>query len=675
MDTGRVLRRIAIGAGALVALLAAAVALVVTTVDPAALVRYATDEATKATGRRISVTGPVELAWWPNIAVVVGGVSVANPPGAARPELARVARIRGSVATWPLVTRRSIEWDRLEVDGLDLRLETLADGSGNWQVARASGATGAAPPASGGAPGGSGGAVGIRLAGPVVVTGADVAWASPGAKDAKRVRIERFEISPRDGARLGWSGRFEHEGTRWALEGASGDPFLSLRDRVPFDFDAKLDGGGVTLKAKGRVERRDSGPSAVLDAGVEWVAGSEQVAGFAPALARDAGRIAGRIEAGGRGVAVSGLAGSLAGARFDGNLSVDTSAPVDRVRGRLHVERIDVAKLADAKPAAATAATASATTRSSDLPGRLKNLDADVDFVVDRIVAGAVEIANARGRVVVADGRLAADPVVAELAGGALTLRVNADGATGRARVALDGRNIEIARLRGLLPAGRTASGGRATLAVELQGPAGDAFVGRSSGSLRLDVGPMRLQGTSAGGGAEGLGRLAEVLNPLRRTEQATEVQCVVARLTVRDGVAHAERTIAAETSALGVSASGTIDLRNRTLDLLVRPRARKGLGIGAIELAELVRVTGPIGSPTIGLDKVGAAKAAIAVGGAVASGGWSLLATPLLNASDDPNPCATARAGGKVAADASGASAARPQEDLAGALKGLFRR
>ncbi|MBN8479892.1 MAG: hypothetical protein J0L91_13120, partial [Burkholderiales bacterium] len=63
MDTGRVLRRIAIGAGALVALLAAAVALVVTTVDPAALVRYATDEATKATGRRISVTGPVELAW------------------------------------------------------------------------------------------------------------------------------------------------------------------------------------------------------------------------------------------------------------------------------------------------------------------------------------------------------------------------------------------------------------------------------------------------------------------------------------------------------------------------------------------------------------------------------------------------------------------------------------
>ncbi|MFO1282817.1 MAG: AsmA family protein [Burkholderiales bacterium] len=672
MDTGKLLRRVAIGGGIVVVLVAAVVAVVVATVDAGALVRYATAEASKATGRRIEVAGPVELSWWPRLALVASGVSIGNPPGASREHLAKAARLRGSVATWPLITRRAVELDRLEIDGLDLRLETLADGSGNWQFAGAGpgAGTAAAPPSRG-----DGGGTSVRLAGPVVLGGADIVWAPRGESNPESIRIERFEIAPRDGARLGWAGRLEHQKTSWSLEAASGDPFASIRERVPFDFDARLDGGGVAVKAKGRVERRDSGPGAVADVTVEWAAGSERITSLAPALAREAGKVGGRLEIAGRRITIAGLAGAIAGARFDGNLLLDASAPVERIRGRLHVERVDLAKLRAAggapKPTPATASARAATPATH----ALKRVDADVDFVVDRIATGGVEIANTRGRVVVADGKLAADPVVAELGGGTLTLRVQADAATDRARVVLDGRNIEVGRVAGALPAGRSASGGRATLAVDLQGPASDAFVARSSGSIRADIGPMRIEGPPSATGAESLSRLADAINPLRRTEKSTELQCVVARLTVRDGVAHAERTLAAETSVLAVSASGTIDLGHQTLDLLIRPRARKGLSIGAVELAELVRVTGPIANPSIGLDKVGAAKAAIAVGGAVASGGWSLLASPLLNAGEDPSPCATARAGGKATGEPAAGTAPRPAEDLAGALRGLFKR
>lgn len=669
MDTGRLLRWVAIGGGIVVVLLAAVAAIVVATVDAGALVRYATAETSKATGRRIEVAGPVELAWWPRLALVASGVSIGNPPGASREHFAKAARIRGSVATWPLIARRAVELDRLEIEGLDLRLETLADGSGNWQFASPGGAAAASASRADGA------GASVRLAGPVVVGGADIVWAPHGEATPESIRIERFEIAPRDGARLGWSGRLEHQKTSWTLEAVSGDPFASLRERVPFDFDARLDGGGVAVKAKGRVERRDSGPGAVADVALEWTAGSERVASLAPAFAREAGKVGGRLEVAGRRITVAGLAGSVAGARFDGNLSLDAAAPVERVRGRLHVERVDLAKLRASggapKPTPATASARAATPATH----ALKQVDADVDFVVDRIVAGGVEIANTRGRVVVADGKLAADPVVAELGGGTLTLRVQADAASDRARVVLDGRNIEIGRVAGALPAGRTASGGRATLAIDLQGPASDAFVARSSGSIRADVGPMRIEGPPSAAGAEALSRLADAINPLRRTEKSTELQCVVARLAVRDGVAHADRTLAAETSMLAVSASGTIDLGHQTLDLLIRPRARKGLSIGAIELAELVRVTGPIANPSVGLDKVGAAKAAIAVGGAVASGGWSLLASPLLNAGEDPSPCATARAGGKSTGEPAAGASPRPAEDLAGALRGLFKR
>ena len=73
-----------------------------------------------------------------------------------------------------------------------------------------------------------------------------------------------------------------------------------------------------------------------------------------------------------------------------------------------------------------------------------------------------------------------------------------------------------------------------------------------------------------------------------------------------------------------------------------------------SVELAEVVRVTGPIAHPSVKLDSMGAAKTAITIGGAIATGGWSLLATPLLNA-------ATIRTPARRRAQAGSLSAARP--------------
>ena len=89
------------------------------------------------------------------------------------------------------------------------------------------------------------------------------------------------------------------------------------------------------------------------------------------------------------------------------------------------------------------------------------------------------------------------------------------------------------------------------------------------------------------------------------------------------------------------------------------------------------MRVSGPIASPGVSLDTMGAAKTALAIGGVVASGGWGMLATPLLSAGDDPSPCATARAGGKLAATPQARSPAQQQkpEDAVRSLRDLFKR
>ena len=83
------------------------------------------------------------IAFWPRLAVVANDVVFANPPGASRPELARAAVVRGGVATWPLLVSRRVVADGIEIEGLDLLLETLPDGRGNWQLAEAGASAGA----------------------------------------------------------------------------------------------------------------------------------------------------------------------------------------------------------------------------------------------------------------------------------------------------------------------------------------------------------------------------------------------------------------------------------------------------------------------------------------------------------------------------------------------------
>lgn len=667
----RPLRWIGIAAAALVALVVAGAIVAYATIDTQAIVRYAVDAASRATGRKVDVRGPVSIAFWPRLAVVASDVSISNPPGASRADLARAAVVRGAVATWPLLVSRKIVAEGIEVRGLDVALETLADGRGNWVF------DGAAAPPAGASAGEGGSAVPVRLSGSVALVDATFAWRPPSGGAATVVAVPRLEVAPRDGARLAWDGTFEHEGTRWTLAATTGDPMMAMRDRVPLDIDAKLAGDGVALTAKGRVERRDSGPAAVIDATFEWSAGSRRMARWAPELAGEAGRVSTRVDARDGRYAFGGIAGAAAGTKVDGNLAIETRGKVPKIDGRLHADLVDLAR---GRPAAAAPAAPPAAAADEGSPvARLASFEADVDFVVDRLrLREGVDATNARGRVVVAGGRLAADPVDVDVAGGKVTGRLQADAATGRAHVTADGRGIELGRLLSAFDVARGATGGTTTFAIDLEGPArlSERFLATASGSLRADVGTMRVKGAVLDAGGEAVTRALDALNPFRRVDQATELQCFVARLAVRNGVAHADRTLAAETSRLTASASGTIDLGRQSLDLLVRPRSRRIAGLPAVELAEVVRVTGPFRQPSVKLDTMGAAKTAIAIGGALAAGGWSMLATPLLTGGDDPNPCATARAGGaRAAAQESAPSRPQKPEDVVRSLRDLFRR
>ena len=58
--------------------------------------------------------------------------------------------------------------------------------------------------------------------------------------------------------------------------------------------------------------------------------------------------------------------------------------------------------------------------------------------------------------------------------------------------------------------------------------------------------------------------------------------------------------------------------------------------------------MTGTLSDPSVGIDTLGSARAALSVGGAILTGGLSLLGeAALAKATADPHPCQTALAGG----------------------------
>jgi hypothetical protein len=155
-----------------------------------------------------------------------------------------------------------------------------------------------------------------------------------------------------------------------------------------------------------------------------------------------------------------------------------------------------------------------------------------------------------------------------------------------------------------------------------------------------------------------------------------------VAQLPLANGIAHVDRSIAMETKKLGVSATGTLDFRNETLDFTFKPQVRKGISVAIPNLADLVRLSGPFASPQVKVDAMGSAMAIASIGAAISTGGLSALGQTLYSWSEGsgPGPCqvalgATASRGTSADSGTPSGAARNPIDEIGKAVGKLFGR
>ncbi|MDO8844711.1 AsmA family protein [Methylicorpusculum sp.] len=113
-------------------LLALGIALFALTFDTEQLKPHIEKLAHEQLDRDVSIKGPVTLSFFPWLGFTAEKISVSNAPGFTNEVLAQLNRLNIRVKLLPLLSR-SVEIDRITVEGLNLNLEKNTEGQGNWQ--------------------------------------------------------------------------------------------------------------------------------------------------------------------------------------------------------------------------------------------------------------------------------------------------------------------------------------------------------------------------------------------------------------------------------------------------------------------------------------------------------------------------------------------------------------
>src|SRR5580658_1291041 len=130
---GHLIRNILLGIGGLILLVVAGIAVLVARFDPNRFKPQIIAAVQSATGRELSIVGPIGLSLSLQPTLEVSEVGFSNPPGFSRPQMATLQRLELQLALIPLLSKR-VQIEKLVLQQPDILLETNAQGRSNWQI-------------------------------------------------------------------------------------------------------------------------------------------------------------------------------------------------------------------------------------------------------------------------------------------------------------------------------------------------------------------------------------------------------------------------------------------------------------------------------------------------------------------------------------------------------------
>jgi len=354
------------------------------------------------------------------------------------------------------------------------------------------------------------------------------------------------------------------------------------------------------------------------------------------------------------------LTAAFGKSRIKGSLSVDWSGRKPELKGFLSSKKLDLRALLgkEKKPARKRKKT-SGRTRAGKVFSD-KKIPFDAVFIAD----AAIKLQAAEcvlPRMVLKDltldlsiqkRRLTVKSLRAQVGGGSLyaglDLKMRKKSAS--IRLAVKGGRVNLRQVLNELGNKQVVSG-MLDLDLELwaRGNSLARLMAGLNGKILAKMGAGRIRNKTialvGGGLTAGLFRR---LNPSNKNRDFTNINCLVSRFDIKNGLAEASALVV-ETPAMVVGGRGRIDLRAEKLDLLLDLSPKKGvagLSMGLTELAQSFRLRGTLADPDFGVDTADATFTfGKAIGGVVLFGPAGILAALTGKSSGGDNPCQAALA------------------------------
>jgi len=159
-------------------------------------------------------------------------------------------------------------------------------------------------------------------------------------------------------------------------------------------------------------------------------------------------------------------------------------------------------------------------------------------------------------------------------------------------------------------------------------------FMGNAYGKIQLQLNNSSLRHKNLKlFGADLISGVFDIIDTLsNKKSNYLPIECGVIHFPLVKGQAVASQGIAIKTDKTTVLGGGIIDFGSEELEIIIRPKARKGLGISAGTVANVVKISGTINQPKIAVDASSFIMSSATIGAAIVSGGWTLLAQGLLD-------------------------------------------
>ena len=595
--------------------------------DQSRWISWLEQRATAASGRAVHI-GALSVRALPQPGIDAYRVQVINPAGASSANLLQAEQISIQLALWPLLIGQ-VQLSALTLQGAHLELEQSNDGVANWGW----------PPSSTGAA-----SLDLDQLTKIEVHQSSVRYRRPqfdsgtthiahlsvhSKPDWREVEVEA--LLRRESRELIASARLDELSVlpSGSITVSTGSARVTVEGRLP--LQAVLTNAAVKLQV-------DAQRPTDLLAFMNLDAGPRTIAPFS--LHADLREAGGKLSA-------SAIDARLGNLQVTGTAQLDPGGSRPTVDAQLSAPRLDwEALLADAGRAPLPPKTAGELFRQQPFAWRalvaMQGLQGSVAVRIGSLkTRPGIELTDVSSKVLIDGDRLQFSEIKAGMLGGSASgdLKLSASGK--QAHMALHLEDVSLQKWIAAIGGSAPLTGGLMQIdaLVDAHGENMKAMAASLTGPVRVRLGPATISSRSSATAEALLTGLMPVLSA--RSADRIALECAAANLVFLDGRAAASPLLGVRSQASQLLTSGIVDLREETLDLSGRVRARSGIALGLATLTGDVRIAGPLVNPHVRLDPTGSSSALLRLGAAIATGGLSIVGTALWDgANPGTDPC-----------------------------------